>query len=53
MRLLDHPPESAADNAKFYSPAVAESRGEEITPARLRRAAKYLGSYADAMEKLK
>ena len=32
--------------------AFAESRGEKVTPIRLRRAAEYLGRLAEAMEKL-
>ncbi len=31
-------------------PALAESRGESVTPTRLRRAAEYLGCLAEAME---
>jgi hypothetical protein len=42
----------AVDEIAFYDPALAESRGERMTPARLRRARDYLGALADAMEDL-
>jgi hypothetical protein len=42
----------AVDEIAFYDPPLAESRGERMTPARLRRASAYLGALADAMEDL-
>lgn len=39
------------DLRTVYDAALAESRGEKVTPARLRRAASYLQSFANAMEK--
>ena len=52
LRSLDRPPETAADEIALYDPALAESRGESVTPNRLRRAAEYLGRLADAMENI-
>ena len=52
IRSLDRPPETASDEIKLYDAALAESRGEKVTPARLRRAAEYLGCLAEAMENL-
>ncbi len=48
IRMLDRPPEAASEDASFYDPAVAESRGEKVTAARLRRASEYLGCLAKA-----
>lgn len=50
IRPFDRAPETAVDEIAFYDPALAESRGESMTPARLRRASEYLFSLADAME---
>lgn len=50
--LIDKDPESARGSAQFYNKAFAESRGEEITPEKLRRMANYLMAYAQAMEEL-
>jgi hypothetical protein len=33
-RMFDHAPETAVDKIAFYDPALAESRGERVTPAR-------------------
>ena len=52
IRSLDRSPETAPDEIQFYDAALAESRGEKITPARLRRASEYLGRLAEAMEEL-
>jgi ParB-like chromosome segregation protein Spo0J len=52
VRRLDRAPETAVDHIAFYDPALAESRGETVTPARLRRAGAYLFALADAMEGL-
>jgi hypothetical protein len=53
VRRLDRAPETAVDHIAFYDPALAESRGETVTLARLRRASDYLGALADAMENLR
>ncbi len=50
IRPFDRLPETAEENMAFYDPAVAESRGETITPARLRRAGAYINCLADALE---
>jgi hypothetical protein len=50
VRPLDRPPETAAEEISLYDPGLAESRGESVSPARLRRAADYLDALADAME---
>lgn len=47
---LDRDPDSADEVAAAYDPVVAESRGETVSPARLRRSAAYLTALADAME---
>jgi ParB-like nuclease domain len=52
LRPFDHAPETAGDHIAFYDPALAESRGETVTPARIRRASEYLAALADAMEDL-
>jgi hypothetical protein len=52
LRPFDHAPERAVDEIAFYDPALAESRGERVTPARLRRVAEYARSLADALENL-
>jgi ParB/RepB/Spo0J family partition protein len=51
IRSLDHPAETAPDEIALYDPAIAESRGETVTPARLRRVADYVTGLADALEK--
>ena len=52
IRSLDRPPETAIDEIALYDPALAESRGENVTPNRLRRSAEYLVRLAEAMENL-
>jgi hypothetical protein len=52
LRPFDHAPETAVDEIAFYDPALAESRGETVTPARMRRARDYLDALADALEDL-
>ena len=53
LGCLDRPPDTAPEQIKLFNAAFAESRGEKVTAARLRRAAEYLGRLADAMEVLK
>jgi hypothetical protein len=52
IRPLDRPPETAAEEISLYDPGLAESRGEKVSPTRLRRASDYLAALADAMEDL-
>lgn len=52
LRPFDRAAETAADNIAFYDAALAESRGETVSPGRLRRAGAYLNALADAMEEL-
>lgn len=44
---LDRDPEDALSTAEMFDFAVAESRGQSVTSARLRRAAEYLSALAD------
>jgi ParB-like chromosome segregation protein Spo0J len=50
IRPFDRDTETAAENLSLYDSAVAESRGETVTPTRIRRAAEYLLALAAAME---
>jgi ParB-like chromosome segregation protein Spo0J len=50
VRGLDRTPNDANDIVTEYDAAHAESRGESITPERLRKAADYLNALANAME---
>ncbi len=49
VRGLDRPPEDAVEQIALYDPAHAESRGETLSPERLRRASNFLACMADAM----
>ena len=51
--LLDRSPDAAKEMAFEFDPAVALSRGEKITPARLRRVADFTNKLSDIMEKSK
>jgi hypothetical protein len=51
VKALDRIPEQAAELAAEFDPAVAASRGESITPDRLRNVAAYVTALAKAMEK--
>jgi hypothetical protein len=48
--MLDREPEHAAGIIQQFDHTHAASRGEEITPKRLRRVAAYVSALADAME---
>lgn len=50
MRLLERPSDQAREILAEFDPAVAESRGETITPERLRAVAAFAAALADAME---
>ena len=51
LRPFNQPSEKAAKNlGLLYDPALVESRGETVTPARIRYARDYLTALADAME---
>lgn len=50
VRALDRMPSEAIELAAQYDPAHAESRGESVTPSRLRKAAEFLMALAGAME---
>jgi hypothetical protein len=51
VKLLDRDAETAAEIAADFDPSIAEQRGETFSPARLRRAAAFLATLADIMEK--
>ena len=53
LRVFDRSPDTALEQIKLFNPAFAESRGEKITPDRIRRASEYLAMLAEAMENLK
>ena len=47
---LDRPTDEIDEHVKLFDSKMAEDRGENITPSRLRRAADYLNAFADEYE---
>jgi hypothetical protein len=50
VKGLDRPTETVAEIAAGYDPAQAESRGENLSPDRLRKVAAFAAALADAIE---
>ncbi len=50
LRPFDRNPETASEAIEFFDYGLVETRGEKISPAKIRRAAEYLTNLADAME---